>query len=129
MIELQKLKKIPTLIYFVRNTQLTNKFNKQTQTRRQYIMAKDENSVYIGKRPTMNYVMAAMMILNKDEPVTVKARGRAISHAVDVCEILKNRFLKGTTYEDIRISTEKLESDDGTTNNVSSIEIVLAPPE
>lgn len=90
---------------------------------------RDENAVYIGKRPTMNYVMAAMMILNKDEPVTVKARGRAISHAVDVCEILKNRFLKGTTYEDIRISTEKLESDDGTTNNVSSIEIVLAPPE
>lgn len=89
----------------------------------------DENAVYIGKRPTMNYVMAAMMILNKDEPVTVKARGRAISHAVDVCEILKNRFLKGTTYEDIRISTEKLESDDGTMNNVSSIEIVLAPPE
>jgi len=91
-------------------------------------MAKDENSVYIGKRPTMNYVMATMMILNKDEPVTVKARGRAISHAVDVCEILKNRFLKGTTYEDIRISTEKLESDDGTMNNVSSIEIVMAPP-
>lgn len=90
---------------------------------------KDENAVYIGKRPTMNYVMAAMMILNKEEPVTVKARGRAISHAVDVCEILKNRFLKGTTYEDIRISTEQLEGDNGTTNNVSSIEIVLAPPE
>jgi DNA-binding protein len=90
---------------------------------------KDENAVYIGRRPTMNYVMAAMMVLNKGENVVVKARGRAISHAVDVCEILKNRFLKGTTYQDIRIDTEKLEGDDGTTNNVSSIEIVLAPPE
>ncbi|TXT65840.1 MAG: DNA/RNA-binding protein Alba 2 [Promethearchaeota archaeon] len=90
---------------------------------------KDENAVFIGRRPTMNYVMASMMILNRGEKCTVKARGRAISHAVDVCEILKNRFLKGTTYEDIRISTEKLEGDNGTTNNVSSIEIVLAPPE
>ncbi|MBD3194962.1 MAG: DNA-binding protein Alba [Candidatus Lokiarchaeota archaeon] len=89
---------------------------------------KDDNSVYIGRKPTMNYVMAAMMILNKDEDATLKARGRAISHAVDVCEILKNRFLKGTEYKDIRISTEKLESDDGTMNNVSSIEIVLTPP-
>jgi DNA-binding protein len=90
---------------------------------------KDENAVYIGRRPTMNYVMAAMMILNRGDPCTVKARGRAISHAVDVCEILKNRFLKGTTYEDIKISTEQLEGENGQTNNVSSIEIVLAPPE
>jgi len=90
---------------------------------------KDENAVYIGRRPTMNYVMAAMMVLNTGKNCTVKARGRAISHAVDVCEILKNRFLKGTTYQDIRIDTEKLEGDDGTLNNVSSIEIVLAPPE
>ncbi|MEJ2277362.1 MAG: DNA-binding protein Alba [Candidatus Lokiarchaeota archaeon] len=90
---------------------------------------KDENSVYVGRRPTMNYVMAAMMILNRNEKCTVKARGRAISHAVDVCEILKNRFLKGTTYDEIRISTEKIEGDDGQVNNVSSIEIVLQPPE
>ncbi|MEJ2252285.1 MAG: DNA-binding protein Alba [Candidatus Lokiarchaeota archaeon] len=89
---------------------------------------KDENAVYIGRKPTMNYVMAAMMILNKDEPVTVKARGRAISHAVDVCEILKNRFLKGTTYDDIKITTEQLDGDGEGSNNVSSIEIVLAPP-
>jgi DNA-binding protein len=90
---------------------------------------KDENAVYIGRRPTMNYVMATMMILNKGEKCVVKARGRAISHAVDVCEILRNRFLKGTEYEDIRLSTEQLTGDDGKTNNVSSMEIVLVPPE
>ncbi|TFF88745.1 MAG: DNA/RNA-binding protein AlbA [Promethearchaeota archaeon] len=77
----------------------------------------------------MNYVMATMMILNRDEKCTVKARGRAISHAVDVCEILKNRFLKGTTYDEINISTENLEGESGQTNNVSSIEITLKPPE
>ena len=87
-----------------------------------------ENSVFVGRRPTMNYVMAVMMILNKGEDCTVKARGRAISHAVDICEILKNRFLKGTEYKEIRISTEQLKSEDGRENNVSSIEIVLSPP-
>ena len=91
-------------------------------------MSKDENAVYIGRRPTMNYVMATMMILNRGDECTVKARGRAISHAVDVCEILRNRFLKGTEYQDIRLSTEVLEGENGQSNNVSSIEIVLAPP-
>ncbi len=89
---------------------------------------KDENAVFIGRRPTMNYVMAAMMILNKGEDATVKARGKAISYAVDVCEILKNRFLKGTEYGEIRISTENLKNENGSTNNVSSIEIVLSAP-
>ena len=87
-----------------------------------------ENAVFVGRRPTMNYVMAVMMILNKGEDCTVKARGRAISHAVDICEILKNRFLKGTEYKEIRISTEQLKGEDGRENNVSSIEIVVSPP-
>ncbi|MHA1497867.1 MAG: DNA/RNA-binding protein AlbA [Promethearchaeota archaeon] len=72
---------------------------------------KEENSVFVGRRPTMNYVMATMMILNKNEDCTVKARGRAISHAVDVCEILRNRFLKGTEYKGITLSTEQLEGE------------------
>jgi len=92
-------------------------------------MAKDENAVYVGRRPTMNYVMATMMILNKGENCVVKARGRAISHAVDVCEILRNRFLKGTEYVDINLSTEVLEGENGQSNNVSSIELTLKPPE
>jgi len=91
-------------------------------------MSRDENAVFVGRRPTMNYVMATMMVLNKGEDCTVKARGRAISHAVDVCEILKNRFLKGTEYKDIIITTEQLQGENGQNNNVSSIEIVLSPP-
>ena len=76
-------------------------------------MSKDreEDTVFVGRRPTMNYVMATMMILNKDVDCTVKARGRAISHAVDVCEILRNRFLNGTEYKDIQLSTEQLEGE------------------
>ncbi len=90
--------------------------------------AGQENAVFVGRRPTMNYVMAVMMILNKGEDCTVKARGRAISHAVDICEILKNRFLKGAEYKEILITTEQLKGEDGRENNVSSIEIVVSPP-
>ena len=90
--------------------------------------SKEENAVFVGRRPTMNYVMATMMILNKGEECTVKARGRAISHAVDVCEILRNRFLKGAEYKEIRIATEQLKGEDNHDSNVSSIEIVIAPP-
>ena len=89
--------------------------------------AGQENAVFVGRRPTMNYVMAVMMILNKGEDCTVKARGRAISHAVDICEILKNRFLKGTEYKEIRISTEVLKGEDDRENNLRSIEIVVSP--
>jgi len=88
-----------------------------------------ENAVFVGRRPTMNYVMAVMMVLNKGEDCTVKARGKAISHAVDICEILKNRFLKGVEYKDIKITTEVLTGEEGRSNNVSSMEIVLSPPE
>ncbi len=84
--------------------------------------------MFVGRKPTMNYVMATMMVLNKGVDCTVKARGRAISHAVDVCEILRNRFLKGIEYKDIQLSTEQLEGENGQSNNVSSIEIVLTPP-
>lgn len=91
-------------------------------------MSREENTVFVGRRPTMNYVMATMMVLNKGVECAVKARGRAISHAVDVCEILKNRFLKGTEYKEIILSTEQLEGENGQSNNVSSIEIVLTPP-
>lgn len=69
-----------------------------------------------------------MMVLNRGVDCTVKARGRAISHAVDVCEILRNRFLKGTEYGDIVLGTEELEGEGGSKNNVSSIEITLKPP-
>ena len=86
-----------------------------------------DNSVYIGKRPTMNYVMAAMVILNKGQKCTIKARGRAISHGVDVAEILKKKFFPTARYDSIRLDTEQLKNEEGRTNNVSSMEIVIAP--
>lgn len=86
----------------------------------------EPNTVYIGKKPTMNYVLAVVTQFNSGTgEVAVKARGRSISRAVDVAEIVRNRFLPGSRVRDVRISTENLTGEDGRTASVSSIEIFL----
>jgi len=86
----------------------------------------EENTVYIGKKPTMNYVLAVVTQFNSgSNDVVVKARGRSISKAVDVAEIVKNRFVQDAKIADIKISTEELEGEEGRTANVSSIEIFM----
>jgi archaea-specific DNA-binding protein len=85
----------------------------------------NDNTVYVGNKPVMNYVLAVVtQFSNGADEVAIKARGKAISRAVDTAEIALNRFLQGVTKKEIRISTEEIETDDGRTN-VSSIEIVL----
>lgn len=87
---------------------------------------KPDNTVYIGKKPTMNYVLAVATQFNSGSPdVTIKARGKSISKAVDVAEIVRNRFIQEAKVDDIQITTEVLENDDGKSSNVSSIEIFL----
>lgn len=89
-------------------------------------MAGEELYVYVGKKPLMSYVLAAVMQINSEAgEVVIKARGKAISRAVDVAEILRNKFVQSARVRDIRISTESLASEGGGQTNVSSIEIVL----
>jgi archaea-specific DNA-binding protein len=85
----------------------------------------NDNTVYVGNKPVMNYVLAVVtQFSNGADEVAIKARGKAISRAVDTAEIALNRFLQGVMKKEILISTEEIETDDGRTN-VSSIEIVL----
>jgi len=87
----------------------------------------EENTVYIGKKATMNYVLAVVSQINAgNDNVVIKARGRAISRAVDVAEIVRNRFVQGLAYKDVKITTESLPGQDGGNANVSSIEIYMA---
>ena len=87
----------------------------------------EPNTIYIGKKPTMNYVLAVVTQFSSGSgEVVIKARGRSISQAVDVAEIVRNRFVPGSKVRDVRIATEKLTGDDGRTSSVSSIEIFLA---
>ncbi len=74
----------------------------------------------------MNYVLAVVTQFNTGSAeVVVKARGRSISRAVDVAEIVRTRFVVGSKVRDVRISTEKLTGEDGRAASVSSIEISL----
>ncbi|MGZ7044042.1 MAG: DNA-binding protein Alba, partial [Methanobacterium sp.] len=57
--------------------------------------------------------------------VFLKARGKAISRAVDVAEIVRNRFIKEVELGSIKISTEEVSNSEGTNSNVSAIEIKL----
>ncbi len=85
-----------------------------------------EGVVYVGQKPVMNYVLATLTQFNEGaEKVILKARGKAISRAVDVAEIVRNRFLPNVDVESIKIDTEELESEQGRKVNVSTIEIVL----
>jgi DNA-binding protein len=73
----------------------------------------------------MSYVMATLATFNNDnETVHLKARGRAITTAVDVAEITRNRYMTGMEHPDITIGTEQVEDDRGT-RNVSTMTILL----
>ncbi|MCU0631698.1 MAG: DNA-binding protein Alba [Methanolinea sp.] len=88
-------------------------------------MLKD-NTVFVGNKPVMNYVLAVVTQFNNGaQEVSIKARGKAISRAVDTAEIALNRFLDGVGKKEIITSTEIIDTDSGKTN-VSSIEIVLS---
>ncbi len=86
----------------------------------------EENTVFIGSKETMSYVQAVMTQFSSgSDEVVIKARGRAISKAVDVAEITRHRFIEEAKITDIRTDTEKLDDDEGGTTNVSSMEITL----
>ncbi len=87
------------------------------------------NSVLIGRKPVMNYVLACITLFHSGaKEVNVKARGRAISRAVDVVEIVRRRFMPDVKVKNVDIGTEQVvpSEEGGTPINVSTIEITLA---
>ena len=84
-------------------------------------------TIYVGKKPTMEYVLACLThIQNGNEELTVKARGKAISRAVDVAQILTKRVAVDLKVASVSINTELVRSQiNNETSNVSSIEIKL----
>jgi DNA-binding protein len=86
----------------------------------------EENVIYVGNKPPMSYVLAVVTQFNSGSTeVVIKARGRAISRAVDAAEITRNRFVTDAKVKEIRIGTEAITNEEGRTSNVSSIEIAL----
>ena len=86
----------------------------------------EPNTIFVGNKPPMNYVLAVVTQFNNGTPeVHIKARGRAISRAVDVAEIARNRFLSDLRVESINIGTEAVEGENGEKVNVSTVDIKL----
>lgn len=92
---------------------------------------KDEsktNVVLIGKKPVMNYVVACVTFFNQGvTEVILKARGTAISKAVDVVELLRRAFVKDLVIKNIAIDTDMVERE-GRKSNVSTMEIYVEKP-
>ena len=90
-------------------------------------MTGNENTIFVGKKGTMAYVLAVVTQFNQGaKDVAIKARGRAISRAVDVAEIVRNKFVTDAELGPINIATEELQTDEGKLIKVSSIEVPLS---
>jgi DNA-binding protein len=83
------------------------------------------NVVLVGKKPTMSYVLAAVTQFSDGlNQIHIKARGRSISRAVDVAEVVRNRFVQDLK-TDVNIGTQEVTDDNNNKINVSTIDIVL----
>ena len=86
------------------------------------------SAVLIGKKPIMNYVLACITFFHGGaKEVSIKARGRSISRAIDVAEVVRHRFLPDVKIKNIGIGTDQLLSQEENDSpvNVSTIEITL----
>lgn len=84
-------------------------------------------TILVGKKPLMNYVFACIATFQSGaSSLTIKARGRAISRAVDLVQILQNRFYKDLKVKEIKTGTEQLTGQDNKPVNVSTIEISIS---
>ena len=91
-------------------------------------MSKEPNTVFIGRNPILNYVLAVITCFGRGETkeVSLKARGQAISTAVDVAEITRRKFMKNLRVERVNLGTEEMPTQEGGTRSVSTIEITLS---
>jgi DNA-binding protein Alba len=92
-------------------------------------MAEKSGIVFIGNKPPMSYVLAIITSLSMSnaKEITLKARGQAITTAVDVAEITRSRFMKDLTVSKIGIGTEEMPPREGENRArmVSTMEITL----
>jgi DNA-binding protein len=92
-------------------------------------MPDNADVIFVGNKPPMNYVLAIMTALSSGatKEITLKARGQAITTAVDVAEIARNRFVKELKVAKISIGTAEMPPREGETKSrmVSTMEITL----
>lgn len=101
-------------------TELTISHEEETEV-------KERNVIFVGTKPIMTYVTATLTQLSTNPTVTIKARGKRITQAVDVSQMIVKRMnTVGYTISDVRIASDSLLSQDGKKRNVSTIEIDIS---
>ena len=85
------------------------------------------NAILIGKKPLMTYVTATLVQLANEPTVVIKARGRSITRAVDVAQIIVKRMGNiGYKIGPVKIGSDNIQSEDGKVRSVSSIEVPVS---
>jgi DNA-binding protein Alba len=84
----------------------------------------NDNTIFVGKKPTMSYVLAVITQFSdsRNKEVHIRARGRSTSRAIDVAEVVKNKFMKDLK-SNVEIGTEEVKDKENNTLNVSTINI------
>jgi len=87
----------------------------------------ERDVIFVGTKPIMTYVSATLTQLSTRPTVTIKARGKRITQAVDVSQMIVKRMDSvGYVISDVRISSDSLTSQDGKQRNVSTMEIDIS---
>ena len=90
------------------------------------VAAREDNTVFIGKKPVMNYIVACVTLFNSGRgEIMIRARGQAICKAVDTVEMLRRAFVKDLVIKLINVGSEDITRQDGTMASISTIEITL----
>ncbi len=84
------------------------------------------DTVIVGSKPIMNYIVACITLFNAGRSqIKVRARGKNISKAVNVVEMLRRVFVKDLEIENIEIGTDVLKDEAGNERSISTISITL----
>ena len=89
--------------------------------------SKPSNEIFIGKKPLMTYVTATLVQLANEPTVIIKARGKSITRAIDVAQIIVKRMdTLGYKIGPIKLGSETVQSEDGKIRNISTIEVPIS---
>jgi DNA-binding protein len=91
-------------------------------------MDADDNSIFVGEKPFMNYVTGVVIqfTTKNASEVVIRARGKFISRAVDIAQVVINRFMQGQVrIKDIKVASEEFKNKEGKDVRVSTMDIVL----
>jgi len=98
-----------------------------------YLISNVENirTVIVGgSKPLIKYVTACVTLFNqRTRFVKLRARGQAISRAVDTVQLLRSRFMNEVIIKDVQIGEDNVKGKDGNNLTLPVLEILLMKPD